>query len=74
MSRPYLERIERGRVIFTADSNNGKPWSEMDDDGLRNEAAIGASLEHAAAFLCRSPDEIAKRAAILGLPWGARAL
>jgi hypothetical protein len=61
-------------VTFIAERNDGKPWSEMEDDALRCEAAIGASLEHAAAFLFRSPDEIAKRAAILGLPWGARAL
>jgi len=34
------------------------------------EVARGASLEEVAVFLCRTPDEVAIRAAHLGLRWG----
>jgi hypothetical protein len=54
---------------FTA--NAGMPWSRTDDEDLRMEIARGASLEEVASFLCRSEDEVAVRAAVLGLRWYA---
>jgi hypothetical protein len=54
---------------FTA--NAGMPWSRIDDEDLRMEIARGASLEEAASFLCRTEDEVAVRAAVLGLRWYA---
>jgi hypothetical protein len=56
-------------MTLTTDINDGKPWSTMDDDDLRNEVAAGESVETAATFLCRTPDEVAIRAAALGLRW-----
>jgi hypothetical protein len=55
--------------IFTA--NKGLPWADIDDDDLRMEIARGASIEEVAVFLCRSEDEVAIRAAVLGLRWYA---
>jgi hypothetical protein len=51
-------------------ANLDMPWSDIDDDDLRMEVARRASLEEVAVFLCRTPDEVAIRAAILGLQWG----
>ena len=51
------------------DINEGKPWSTMDDDDLRNEVVSGASVKDTATFLCRPPDEVIVRAAALGLRW-----
>jgi hypothetical protein len=45
----------------------GTPWSDTDDDDLRTAIAGGATVEDAATFLCRTPDDVAIRAAILGL-------
>jgi hypothetical protein len=53
--------------LFTA--NVGTPWSATDDDDLRMEIARGASAEEASFFLCRTADEVAIRAAVLGLQW-----
>jgi hypothetical protein len=36
------------------DTNDGKPWSEMDLFDLRNSLAYGRSIEEVAGFLCRS--------------------
>ncbi len=55
--------------VFTA--NTGMPWSDIDDDDLRMEIARGASVEEVAVFLCRTTDEVAIRAALLGLRWCA---
>jgi hypothetical protein len=55
--------------IFTA--NAGMPWSVVDDNDLRTEILGGASIEEASAFLCRTLDEVAIRAALLGLQWHA---
>lgn len=55
--------------VFTA--NKGVPWSQTDDEDLRMEIARGASLEEVASFLCRTEDEVAVRAALLGLRWYA---
>jgi hypothetical protein len=55
--------------LFTA--NTGMPWSDIDDDDLRMEIARGASVEEVAVFLCRTTDEVAIRAALLGLRWCA---
>jgi hypothetical protein len=54
------------------DLNDGKEWSEMDIFDLKNEIAHGRSLDETASFLCRSgtPDEVARKAAELGLKWG----
>ena len=51
------------------DVNAGKPWSQTDDDDLRLEVSTGETIERAATFLCRSSDEVMKRAAELGLRW-----
>jgi hypothetical protein len=56
-------------MTLTTDINDGKPWSTMDDDDLRDEVAAGASVKDAATFLCRLPDEVIVRAAALGLRW-----
>jgi hypothetical protein len=56
-------------MTLTTDINDGRPWFAMDNDDLCNEVASGASLETAATFLCRTPDEVAIRAALLGLRW-----
>jgi hypothetical protein len=52
-------------------ANVGMPWSRTDDEDLRLEIERGASVEEVAGFLCRSEDEVAMRAAILGLRWHA---
>jgi hypothetical protein len=51
-------------------ANQGKQWSPQDDCDLRLEVSTGRTAEHAASFLCRSPEEVMKRAAELGLQWG----
>jgi hypothetical protein len=51
------------------DINEGKPWSEQDDDDLLLAISGGDSLEKVATFLCRSKSEVLKRAAELGLRW-----
>jgi hypothetical protein len=55
--------------VFNA--STGMPWSAIDDDDLRTEILTGAPHEEVSAFLCRTPDEVAVRAAILGLRWHA---
>jgi hypothetical protein len=55
--------------VFNA--STGMPWSAIDDDDLRTEILTGAPIEEVSAFLCRTPDEVAVRAAILGLRWHA---
>jgi hypothetical protein len=49
--------------------NTGKPWSDVDDDDLRAEIAAGETVDLAATVLCRTPDEVMARAAVLGLRW-----
>ena len=53
------------------DINDGKPWSEMDVADLTSHILSGAGLDETASFLCRSgtPDEVARKAAELGLKW-----
>jgi hypothetical protein len=53
------------------DINDGKPWSETDDEDLRASVAVGDTLPNTAMFLCRSgtPFEVAERAKKLGLKW-----
>jgi hypothetical protein len=55
------------------DINEGKPWSQQDDDDLRLEIATGETVDHAATFLCRSLHDVMKRAAELGLRWAGDA-
>lgn len=55
------------------DINEGKPWSQQDDDDLRLAVSGGESLDRVATFLCRSPDEVKKRAAELRLRWAENA-
>jgi hypothetical protein len=55
------------------DINEEKPWSQQDDDDLRLEVSTGETVDHAATVLCRSPAEIMKRAAELGLRWNSAA-
>jgi hypothetical protein len=53
------------------DVNDNEPWSAADDDDLIDAVASGASLDQAAAFLCRAGNllDVAQRAAVLGLQW-----
>jgi hypothetical protein len=51
------------------DLNQGKPWSKQDDGDLPLDVSSGETIDHAATFLCRSSEEVAKRAAELGLRW-----
>jgi hypothetical protein len=51
------------------DINKGKAWTQTDDDDLFLAISGGDSLEQVATFLCRSQDEVLKRAAELGLRW-----
>jgi hypothetical protein len=55
-------------------ANVGTPWSDIDDDDLRTEVFRGASIDEVAVFLCRMPDEVTIRAALLGLRWKHMAL
>jgi hypothetical protein len=45
------------------DINQGKTWTQADDHDLRLEVSTGE------AVLCRSSEEVIKRAAELGLRW-----
>jgi len=38
--------------------NQGKPWSQTDDDDLRLEGSAGETIEYAATFLCRPVAEV----------------
>jgi hypothetical protein len=51
------------------DTNDGKPWSEMDLLDLRNSLAYGTSIEEVAGFLCRAGtvEEVKRKAEELGL-------
>ncbi len=44
-----------------------KPWSAMEVFDLRNSLEQGESIEQVAAVLCRSVDEVARKAKELGL-------
>jgi hypothetical protein len=48
---------------FMQDINQGKTWTQADDHDLRLEVSTGE------AVLCRSSEEVIKRAAELGLRW-----
>jgi hypothetical protein len=63
----YIEFV----MINVFNASIGMPWSAIDDDDLRTEILTGASIEEVSVFLCRTPDEVAVRAAILGLRWHA---
>jgi hypothetical protein len=56
------------------DINQGKPWSRQDDDDLLLEVSTGETVDHAATFLCRPPDEVMIRAAELRLQWSGATL
>jgi hypothetical protein len=51
------------------DTNDGKPWSEMDLLDLRNSLAYGNAIEEVAGFLCRAGtvEEVKRKAEELGL-------
>ena len=51
-----------------ADINKG-PWSATDDEDLREAVSSGTSLDEVASYLCRTPIDVAQRAAALGLKW-----
>jgi hypothetical protein len=52
--------------------NDRKPWSTMDVFDLRNSLEQGESIEQVAAVLCRSVNEVARKAKELGLAVGER--
>lgn len=56
-------------MMITYPAKAGTSWSAVDDDDLRTAIAGGATVDDAADFLCRTPDEVAIRAAVLGLRW-----
>ena len=47
--------------------NTGKPWSEMDDDDLKNCHALGQSVAETADYLMRTHKEVTERKRELGL-------
>ena len=51
------------------DTNDGKPWSEMDIADLKNHIAARATLKETAAFLCRSGtiEDVAAKAREIGV-------
>ena len=50
------------------DINEG-PWTATDDEDLKEAVLSGASLDEVATFLCRTPNDVAQRAAALSLKW-----
>ena len=60
---------------MSTDRNDGKPWSHMDIEDLELAIRNRASLEQAAAFLCRqgSIDDVRRKATELGLARRVRA-
>jgi len=50
------------------DTNDGKEWSQMDLEDLRNSLARGGSIEDVAIFLCRggAQDRVRKKAEEMG--------
>lgn len=62
-------RIARRHPFGMHDINQGKAWTQTDDEDLKLEISTGETANHAATFLCRSSDEVMKRAAKLGLRW-----
>ena len=50
------------------DTNDGKEWSQMDLDDLRNTLARGGSIEDVAIFLCRqgTQEVVRKKAEEMG--------
>jgi hypothetical protein len=56
------------------DTYDGCPWTETDIDDLRSSAESGSTFKEAATFLCRSGsvEDVAKKAAELGLHFGSR--
>ena len=73
--RARLERRRSGDGELMPDINDSKPWSEMDIADLTSHILYGADLEQTATFLCRAgtPDDVARKAAELGLKWQRRA-
>jgi hypothetical protein len=51
------------------DTNDGKPWSDMDIEGLVHELRHGGTIETAARILCRwgSQDAVRRKAIELDL-------
>jgi hypothetical protein len=50
-----------------SDWNDDKPWSELALDDLRRGLAQGSTIDETAAFLCRSFDQVKRKAEELGL-------
>jgi hypothetical protein len=63
--------VEEVSSLSRMDINDGKPWSELDLDDLRQHVASGATLEETASFLCRldTAFDVAEKAKDLGLRW-----
>ncbi|MGB8740107.1 MAG: hypothetical protein WCD52_07645 [Xanthobacteraceae bacterium] len=64
-------RSATSEIGLSRDTNDNAPWSATDDDDLIDVVSSGASLDEAAAFLCRSGNllDVAQRAAALRLKW-----
>lgn len=64
-------RSDQINISEIRDINDNEPWSVADDDDLIDAVSSGASLDEAAAFLCRSGNllDVAQRAVVLGLAW-----
>ena len=69
-TRPQKEEAPE-KAAASLDMNDGKPWSDMDDEDLRASVAAGDTLPETASFLCRSgtPLEVATWAKKLDLRW-----
>jgi hypothetical protein len=70
------ESVSVPRFYFDPDhdTNDRKPWSEMDKFDLRAAVESGNTPEEAAGFLCRSGtvEEVKRRADAMGLKWRDR--
>jgi hypothetical protein len=52
------------------DIYDGAEWTEMDIEDLKSAIEHSRSIEEVAEFLCRSPDDVARKCAELGLTPG----
>jgi len=64
-----VQQLSAAYIAAMQDTLTRAPWSATDDEDLRTAIAGGATVEDAATFLARTADDVAIRAATLGLRW-----
>lgn len=69
ISAPKTNRTEAKHLCGYSHAEDVRPWTFSDDADLAAAVRHGASLNEAAVFLCRSPDEVGRRGAKLALEW-----